>query len=202
MRRLVNYAIGLALISIVATAGSTAFATAPDEGQYGLGVFVGMYQPAGDIFDDSTVVGLRFGAMLTEHVAVSASLGFVGLESDDDEMEDLGLTGDIDADLTLLDINAWYIFTPQKRLSFTVGGGIGGSFASVDADVTLSGGGKLKAEDVEGDSLTVNVGFGPIIGLGERTYLRLLPQFRYYENREDDEIDFQTSLMFGWTLGG
>lgn len=198
MRKLLNLTIAISAISVLAAAGSPAMAAAPEEGGWALGVFAGLYSPGPDLFDDSETFGFRVGYRLTEHVGFAGSLGFVSLESEDDEMEDLGLDGKIESDLTLIDLSVAWIFRPEHRFSFVAMGGIGGSFSSTDVELTGPGGGTVRAEDFEDDSFTVNLGLGALIGLGDRMMLRIMPRARYFENRDDDEVDTETTIALGW----
>lgn len=198
-KRFAGFALAVALAVVLSATGTQ---TQAAEGDWGIGVYGGLYKPGPDLFDDSGIFGVRVGYMLTEHWALSGSVGFTSLEADEDELEDLGVSGDLEADLTLVDVNVFWLFRPENWFTFTAGGGIGGSFSSSDADLRLPGGRRVEFEDLEEDSFTANVGIGPIFRFGEGFTIRLMPRLRYFENREDDETDFESTLLFGWVIGG
>jgi len=179
----------LKLKSLLAAAGLALSATGAgaadvDPGQWAWGPYIGAYIPDPGAIDTGMTGGLRLGYRASERVAFSGSLGYAPLEADD---------FDIDVDLTLLDFNAWYIFRPEAKVSLTIGAGPG--WAWVDAQ----GPGGSSFSD---DSFTANVAFGPIIKLGERANLRLLNRFRYFDERDDDEIDQEITLGLMFALGG
>ncbi len=133
----------------------------------------GVYSPDPGGIDDVATFGLRAGYALSKQVLVSGSLGRVDFDK-------------VDADVTLLDVNVGYAFRPDKRFSFVVTGGIGSAFIS---------------DGPFDDSFTLNVGFGPAIGITDRLFVRLLNRFRWYENRVDNETDREITLGIAYRLG-
>jgi hypothetical protein len=166
---------------------------------YSFEIYVGNYDPDPDILGDDTTFGLRLGYWFNKKVTLQGSLGFFEV----DEVFSDGETGAaIDADIRLVDVSLGYLFrSDKKRFRPLVVGGIGGSFASIDATVTSP---NLIAlvDDLDRDSLTLHVGFSPAFRINERFYIRPSGRFRWYENRADDEIDQELSLNFGWIFGG
>ncbi|MDH3452978.1 MAG: outer membrane beta-barrel protein [Gammaproteobacteria bacterium] len=164
-----------------------------EEGTIIAEVYGGSYSPGPDALDDETVVGFRFGGMLSERVAVIGSLGLVEF---DDTATDGAVSVDWDADVTLLDVTVAYVFRPASRFAVAVGGGIGGAFTSFDGELqtpNLRG----RFEDIDEDSLTLNAVVGPVINLSSSVYLKPMFRARWFEVREDDEIDTETTLAVG-----
>ncbi len=172
-------------------------ADASDEGRWFGGVYVGNYNPGPDVIDDEPTFGIRVGYVLSPHVSVSGSLGTADAESSFDQVT---FTGNVEGDFLFLDANAFYMFRPESRFRFTLGGGVGGAFASFDGQVTGLGA-VVTFEDFTDESLTLNAGLGPVFKINDRIFLRLLTRFRWFENREDDEIDQEITLGFGFAFG-
>ena len=53
----------------------------------------------------------------------------------------------------------------------------------------------------EGDSFIMNVGMGPAIRLNDRLIIRILNRFRYFENRDDDNVDQEITVGLVVKLG-
>jgi opacity protein-like surface antigen len=172
----------------------TAASGAVAEERMALLIAGGAYDPGPDVIDDSEIFDLRFNYSLSQKLRVGVSVGFTKFESD---ALPAGLTGSFDGEVVFIDLGAGYVFRPQKRFSFAVGGGIGGAFTSIDGAIQGVGG-SLLFEDVTGDSLTLTAGFGMRIGLTKRIGLRLLKRYRWFEAREDDEIDSDLTLGLGF----
>jgi len=180
----------LILIAVPAT-----LAEVPEPGQWFAGIYGGTYDPGPDeILDDHSIFGLRFGRMMTNRVALGASLGFVSPDSL--EPLDPDLNGQLEASFTLIDLNVTYALRPKSRFGLLVGGGIGGAFISADGHIDEPGG-ELFFEDVTSDSLTLNVVAGAVFNVGEKFYIRPQLRMRWFEAREDDQVDQEMSLGFG-----
>ena len=75
------------------------------------------------------------------------------------------------------------------------------SFTSVDTE--LSGPiGSLEIEGLDDDSFTLNAGLGARIMLGKTFFLMPAAKCRWFEQREDEPIDTEVTLGFGFVLGG
>jgi hypothetical protein len=154
----------------------------------------GAYDAGPDVIDDSELFDLRFNYALSQKLRVGASVGFSKFESG---ALPAGLTGSFDGEVVFVDLGAGYVFRPRKRLSFAVAGSIGGAFTSIDGAIQDVDGTPL-FEDVTGDSLTLSAGFGARIAFTRRIGLRLLKRYRWFEAREDDEIDSDLTLGLGF----
>lgn len=191
-------AIGL-VVALSLLNGGQALAAGLEKGQWIAMIYGGNYEPAADDLDSQGTVGLRFGYAFTGHFGVGGSLGAINI---DEEFDDGGSTLEVDADFIFLDLGVFYaFFDPKRRLRPIVTGGIG--LASVDADASVQGrSGSVDLEGYDDSTLTVNAGFGLSIRAGDRFYLRLLNKWRYFDEREEDEVDSELSLGFAWTFGG
>lgn len=160
------------LAALCVIAGPTlAFADNLDEGRWAVMVFGGVNKAKPHGIHNEVVYGIRGGYGLTERWVVAASLGH----------SDFG-----PGDQTLIEANFGYTFRPDKRLSMIVTGGMGHAF--------VHGTGKS-------DSFIMNVGMGPAIRLNDRLIIRILNRFRYFENRDDDNVDQEITVGLVVKLG-
>ena len=157
-------------------------------------IYGGNTDPQPDDLDDETTFGIRFGNMLTENVAIIVSLGRV--EFDGTSIDGMSVL-DFDSEHTLLDVTVGYVFRPASRFAIAVGGGIGGSFNSFDGELTTPTF-RARFDGIASDSFTLHAVVGPVIGLGSRVYLKPVVKARWFEAREDDEIDLESSLAVGF----
>ena len=164
-----------------------------------LEIFGGNYAPGpDDVLDDEATFGLRAITMLSPKVALVGSVSTVNFE---DTVTDGMTVVNFDADILLIDISAGYVFRPDKRVNIALGGGIGGAFSSADGTFTTP---LVKGffDDFEESSLTLNAVVGPVIHLTQRIYLKPVMRVRWFENREDDETDVESTLAVGFKFGG
>jgi opacity protein-like surface antigen len=195
---MMNACRSITLLAALALAG-TVSADGVEPGQWSLGVYGGWYQPEPSLVDDDFTYGLRLGYMIDEHWAVSGSLGFMNLSGDELEIDE---RLDADIDLTFLDFDVFYAFNPQSRFVFTVGGGFGWSFVDGDIKAYDDEGVFLGSASAQDDGLTFNLALGPVIKLTDNMVLRLMTRFRYFDERDDDEIDREFTAALVWGLGG
>ena len=185
-------------LSLLLTTLLTAVLVAPasaavEEGTSQFEIFAGVYFPDGSIFDENPTYGLRFGHVFSPRVGFEIQGSYYG----DDE--DLVLTN-VDIDLINVDLDVVFFANPDSRAVFTVFGGLGWSNTDITVtDLTT----KARFSD-DSDSLTVNAGIGGrfFVGSGERVYLRLDGRARWFEDRDDDEVDFEATFGVGWVFGG
>ncbi|MEE9255315.1 MAG: hypothetical protein V3U43_10290 [Pseudomonadales bacterium] len=135
-----------------------------EEGSWAVMVFGGLHKPKPGGIDNEGVFGIRGARALTDRWVAVGSLGH----------SDIGR-----GQQTLLDANMSYVFRPDKRLSMVLTGGIGHAFVN---------------DIAERDSFTMNVGFGPMIGLNSRLMIRVLNRFRWFESRDDDNVDQEITI--------
>ncbi len=160
-------------------------------------IYAGHYDPGPDFLEDDVTLGLRVGTWINDRVTLQGTLGFVETSG---EFRDGSTRARIDADITLVDVSLGYLVGSQgRRVRALVYGGIGGSFANIDATASTPNVVTI-IDGLDRDSFTVHLGFGPIFAINERLYLRLAGGFRWYENREDDEIDREIALSLGWSF--
>jgi OOP family OmpA-OmpF porin len=182
--------------AVFATAGASASAAEIEAGQWAWGPYAGYYMPDSDVIDAGPTGGLRLGYMMSDHWAVTSSFGYVALEGEEGSGED-----EIEADLDVgvVDLNLMYVFRPEAKWSFTAGAGVGWAF--VDGEIEDFEGNKI-TDSLSDDSFTYNVALGPIVKLGERANLRLLTRLRWFDEREDDEMDREITLGLMFPIGG
>lgn len=107
---------------------------------------------------------------------------------------------------------AWEVFSRgllengcSDRLTSAQTGQNGIGYAWIDANIKDSidpGFGVCQGNrcDVD-DSFTVNVGIGPVFKVG-KVNIRILNRWRYFDERDDDEIDSELSIGVLFPLGG
>jgi hypothetical protein len=189
--------IGIGALILTLGLASPALAELPDDGAWLVGFYVGNYDPEPDLIDDDSTAGVRAGYVFNRKFALAGSLGVF---SSDNDFSSGSFSGEVDLDLTLLDFTAFRVFRGGKKVSPAIGGGIGGAFASVDLELTGPGI-IIIGEDLEDDSLTLNLAAGASIQLGKRFWLRPNSKFRWYESRDDDEVDQEVSVAFLFRVG-
>jgi hypothetical protein len=188
----------LIAVLMVFVAGSHANAQV-EEGQWMGEILGGNYAPGpDDVLDDESTFGLRVVTMLTPKLALVGSLSTVNFE---DTVTDGATTVNFDTDILLVDFTAGYVFRPDKRVNIALGGGIGGAFSSTDGTFTTPTVAGF-FEELDESSFTLNAAAGPVIHLTRRVYLKPLMRVRWFENREDDETDVESTLAVGFKFGG
>lgn len=181
----------LLLVAVPAT-----FAAAPEAGQWTAGFYAGNYAPGpDDALDDQGTFGVRVGRMITDRFGLGLSIGTV--DPDYKALSNPTLSGVLDVKNTLIDLSVMVAFRPKSRFNLFLGGGIGGAFISSSGQVTGPLG-TVFFQDLTRDSATVHVGTGAIIGLGKKVFLRPMMKLRFFEARDDDEVDQEVSLGVGF----
>lgn len=190
-RRAVAY-VGSALLAL-----SAGFAHAIDlePGSWQYGLYAGAYMPDPSELDTGATGGARIGYLASDHVALSASLGYTDLD---------GSSGSGASKVNgkwqsyLLDFNVWYILFPERTFSFTIGAGPGYAWN----DVNLNGnGGNVDTGHQGDDSVTFNVALGPVIKISDRINLRLMTRLRYFDQRGgSQDMDREITLGIAFPL--
>ena len=163
-------------------------------------IYGGLYKPGPDnILDDEPAFGARVFHTFTETAGIMGTLGRTSFDETITSGPFMGTM--IDLDLTLVDASFVYSFMPKRRFSPSVFGGVGGAFGSASGTIMgpMSG---IIFSDLDDSSLTINAGIGTTAQFTDRFFMRLQSMWRFFENRENDETDQETSLNFGWRLGG
>ncbi|MBX5462759.1 MAG: porin family protein [Steroidobacteraceae bacterium] len=142
--------------------------------------------------DDDVTFGLRYGYNFTEQWGLDASLGF-------SPSKVTGLPGgDVDIDLTTLDLDAVYHFDTGTRLVPYVLAGVGYAFADLDRPLQ----GTVNGQPVsirDDDGFTFNAGVGAKLFATDHLLFRLEGRYRYLDKVVDT---FDHSLnTFETTLG-
>jgi outer membrane beta-barrel protein len=145
--------------------------------------------------DDKLTFGLRYGYNFTDAWGFDASLGY-------SPNKVTGLAGgDVDLDLTTLDLDAVYHFNPGGRIVPYVLAGAG--YASASLDHALQG--TVNAQPVtlrDDDGFTLNAGVGAKYFATDKLLLRLEGRYRYLD-KVVDHFDhslntFETTLGVGY----
>lgn len=198
MRRL------LLLFSVMALIGlglpPLAHAAAPDDPNE-LGVYVG-YLYGDDLtslantpeLDDDISYGIEYVRMFTDNWGFMARLGFAP-----DTVTNVP-GGDVDMDVTYLDLSATYQWNWDK-VSLYVPFGLGYAEGSLDRPLTGFGPG-VRIDDDGG--ITYHVGLGLLFPVGSSTDIRIDARYRNMDklvDSFDDSLDtFEATVGVGWTF--
>jgi outer membrane beta-barrel protein len=145
--------------------------------------------------DDDVTYGVRYANNLTPNFALEASLG----ETLTSATQLAG--GDIDLDLSTLDLDAVWHFNPGSRLVAYAVGGVGYARANLDKPITgLVNGQAVRIDDDQG--FTLNAGVGGKYYVNDRVSVRLEARYRYLDgvlDRFDDSLNtVETTLGVAW----
>jgi outer membrane beta-barrel protein len=145
--------------------------------------------------DDDVTYGVRYAYNLTPNFALEASLG----ETLTSATQLAG--GDIDLDLSTLDLDAVWHFNPGSRLVAYAVGGVGYARANLDKPITgLVNGQAVRIDDDQG--FTLNAGVGGMYYVNDRVSVRLEARYRYLDgvlDRFDDSLNtVETTLGVAW----
>jgi len=145
--------------------------------------------------DDDVTYGIRYGYNFTDTWGVELSLGQSATS-----VTELA-SGDVDLDLTTVDVDAVWHFNSGSRFVPYVVAGVG--YASADLDAPIRGTVNGRAVSIEDDSgFTVNAGVGAKYFATDRFLVRLEARYRYLDgvvdNFDDSLNTFETTLGLGW----
>ncbi len=128
--------------------------------------------------DDAVTFGLRYGYNFTDAWGLEASLGY-------SPNKVKGLTGgDVDLDLTMLDLDAVYHFNLGNRFVPYVLAGVG--YASANLDHDLQGSVNGQPVTIRDDSgFTLNAGVGVKYFATDNLYFRAEGRYRYLDKVVD-----------------
>lgn len=198
--------VGLGVAAALALSAGTASAQAR-EGTQELHVYAG--QLFGDDLtdvrvsgrkpelDDDVTFGVRYGYNFTNNWGIEVSLGHSPNSA-------IGVGGgDIDLDLTTLDVDAVYNFNTGSKFVPYVLAGVGYAAADLDRPITgVVNGRTVSIDDDEG--FTANAGIGAKYYATDRFLVRLEARYRYLDgivDRFDDSLNtVETTLGVGWTF--
>ena len=145
--------------------------------------------------DDKITYGLRYGYNFTDSLGIEASLG-----RSPNAVKNL-VGGDIDLDLTTLDLDAVWNFNNGTRFVPYVLAGVGYATADLDRNIT----GLVGAQPVsisDDDGFTLNAGVGAKYYFNDHFLLRAEARYRYLDkvvDRFDDSLNtVETTLGVGW----
>jgi outer membrane beta-barrel protein len=145
--------------------------------------------------DDDVTYGLRYAYNLTNSFGIEAQLGHTASAA----TKLAG--GDIDLDLTTLDLDAVWNFDTGSKLVPYVLGGVGYAKASLDSPITGTVNGQPVRLD-DDDGFTLNAGVGARYFVTDNVSLRLEARYRYVDavldNLDDSLNTFETTLGVSW----
>ena len=145
--------------------------------------------------DDDVTYGVRYSYNFTNSFGLEAQLGHT--QSSATKLAG----GDIDLDLTTLDLDAVWNFDTGTKLVPYVLGGVGYASANLDAPITGTVGGQAVRLD-DDDGFTLNAGVGARYFVSDKVSLRLEARYRYVDAVVDDLDDslntFETTLGVSW----
>jgi outer membrane beta-barrel protein len=145
--------------------------------------------------DDDVTFGLRYGYHFTDAWGIEAALGY-------NPSKVTGLAGgDIDLNLTTLDVDAVYHFLPTGRIVPYVLAGAGYATADLDQDLL----GTVNGQPVtirDEDGFTLNAGVGAKFFATDKLLFRLEGRYRYLdkvvEHFDHSLNTFETTLGVGY----
>ncbi len=145
--------------------------------------------------DDSFTYGLRYGYNFTDQFALEASLG----ESPSKVKNVNG--GDIDLDLTTLDVDAVWNFRNGTQFTPYAFAGVGYAFADLDRSI-LGTVGATPVSIKDDDGFTANAGVGVRFQATDHLFLKAEGRYRYLDkvvDRFDDSLNtVETTLGVGY----
>jgi len=148
--------------------------------------------------DDDFLWGLRYDYNFTEVLGLDASLGF-----SPNSAKRLPTGGDVDLDVTLLDIDAIWTFLPDSQFAPYLLGGVGWAFADLDSPID----GVVDAVPVridDDDSFTLNAGIGARWFFTDRGLMRFEARYRFIDklvdNFDDSLNTFEGTISVGWVF--
>lgn len=173
------------LLAICTMSGATlAFAEgAFDKGKWAVMIFGGINKAKPHGVHNEVVYGIRAGHALTERFLVGGSLGHSDFGS---------------GEQTTIDGNIGYHFPLSKKLYF-----LGPDFIMERISMAFVGGAGYAAFKSLGSngSFTMNVGLGPAFVINDRLVLRILNRYRWFEDRNRDEVDQEFTMGLVVKLG-
>lgn len=145
--------------------------------------------------DDDVTYGIRYAYNLTPHLALEAAVG----ETLSSATRLAG--GDVDLDLSTLDVDAVWHFNPGARVVAYAVGGVGYARANLDEPITgVVDGQPVSIDDDSG--FTLNAGAGAKFYVNDRVLVRLEARYRYLDSvldSHDDSLDtVETTLGVAW----
>lgn len=177
-----------ALVGLMVGVCPTAAQVPPQSMQFE--VLAGFYEPSPPFLDADLLYGIRFGFNTGAHLMFELELAF---QSSDSQVVEMGVPGRIDYEAMLLDLSVGWTFAPRKKVNGMIYGGVG--YANVDASVEA---GEASISGLFDDSVTVNLGAGLRIGITKGSYLRFDVRGRWFNSRDDDEVDGDATVAYGW----
>jgi len=166
-------------------------------GTWDVEVLAGAYSSGIDVLDEEMLFGLRLGHSVDKVFGIQTELCFTGARSSLPEAD-----GTLDWTAVLVDVSCVGHLKSDGRLVPTLYAGLGWADVSGDATVELRGGATLLVTGLYESTFTLHGGIGSKLFVKEDFYLRLTGRARWYEARNGDDVDWESTLGIGYTFGG
>jgi hypothetical protein len=188
--------------SVVALAAAVLLVSAAPTAHAGLGedvmffeIYGGIYNPEVDALDSDTTYGVRLGGTIGTRLALSGTLGYF---ETDGRISTPSATGPIELSAWLADATMAYLFIPDSRVAtLALGGGIGAAFADFDGELTTDEL-RITFKNFGQNSFTLNLVGVAAFRLSQRLYVKPAFRWRWYEARDDNELDLEYTLALGF----
>lgn len=157
-------------------------------------VLAGYTFPGPDILDGDAFFGLRAGFNAGVHLYLDLELAF---QNSDTRFTQQGTVVEVDYEAFVLDLSAGWTFATRKRWNPMLYGGLG--WVNVTADVEVSPPGAF--DQIGGlfdNSFSLHGGAGIRIGVTKGSYVRVDYRVRWFDERDDDPLDGEATLAYGW----
>ncbi|MFQ5701745.1 MAG: porin family protein [Acidobacteriota bacterium] len=136
----------------------------------------------GPELDDDVEFGIRYAYNFTSMWGIEGTVSFSPNSATDTP------GGDVDLDLFLIDVDAIWHFTPDKRIVGYLVGGVG--FANADLDHPITGTVNGKLTQIDDDSgITLNAGVGAKFFATDNFLIRAEVRYRYIDALVDENDD-------------
>jgi len=186
-----NRTLCVTLAALAMAAGAVGTADAQYRDDWTLAGTVGYYDPDPDLIDSQTSFGLSLGHMVGDRWGYQLSASYV----DPDQVVQPGIA-ELEWDATFVDLAFHWVFGKGDLLVPSVFVGPGWAFVGGRLETSDQGGGTSQ-ELLSDDSFTVNFGAAVRIDLGEQFFVWPQARWRYFEARDDDELDLEGLVAFG-----
>lgn len=186
------------VVALLLGAGSTAAIAEiePDSNEFEF--MVGYYMPGPDTVDDSTSFGIRGGRIVGKRLGLFGEAVFFGGDGSGRIPEQLA-TYNVSYDVTFFDFVAEYYFNPASRVNVSLFGGLGWGFVDTRTVVSV-GVGFPVSEELGDDSFAMQLGPAVRFQVFDNFYIRLGYRGRWIQDREDDAVDQEAVLGFGFSF--
>jgi len=169
---------------------------------YEVEAYGGWYSPQPPVADSNVSYGVRLAYNVTENLALAGELGFLDTSGTFETYHgEFGIVnGTVDYRVTYFDFPLIFHFKADER--WTPAFFVAAGFAVVSFDVQSSDERyQFKANDLDGNSFTMQMGLALRGELSRRWYAKFVGQTRLYTLRDEDKLDWEFTAGLGLTFG-